>query len=122
LLVVIVLNRISFNNMRTYSELVDHTREVITTFESISNDFKSAQIYSPKLNQATESRFNLQYKINADQISHQLSRLRTLVRENKEQLLRADSLASLINSQSNTLLSKDISELILSGDNQRLGN
>ena len=47
LIAVIILNRFSFDAMRTFSEEVDHTRQVISQFEEISDHLKSAQIYTP---------------------------------------------------------------------------
>ena len=44
LITVIVLNRFTFKSMQRFSNSVDKTREIITTFTSLSNSFKSAQI------------------------------------------------------------------------------
>ena len=44
---VIILNRNSFSKMKAYTGSVDHTQQVIAIFERLSNDVKSAEIYSP---------------------------------------------------------------------------
>jgi CHASE3 domain sensor protein len=46
LLAVIIINRLSFNSMREYTDAVDRSREIITSYEELSADLKSAEIYS----------------------------------------------------------------------------
>src|SRR3982751_4495221 len=85
LLTVVVLNRLTFDRMKNYAFLVEHTREVITTFESISDDFKGAQIYTPSYDSSSFQYFYKLYKQDADSIPAELLILQHLVKDNLEQ-------------------------------------
>jgi PAS domain S-box-containing protein len=120
LISVIILNRLAFGNMGTYSQQVDHTREVITTFESLSDNFKSAQIYTPANDTGSLSNFYFLYKKDADQIKTQLVHLRSLVLDNPAQDSLVERLAGAINRQMPTLMQKNIAEIIRAGEVWRL--
>jgi PAS domain S-box-containing protein len=122
LVIVIILNRLSFNDMRTYSELVDHTRQVITTFESISNHFKSAQIYTPENEGSSGRNFYQLYKKDADSIHGELIRLKQLITDNPIQVRRVDSLSTMVPTQLDNLLKYNIAEIVQSGEVWRLNN
>src|SRR5215213_2494290 len=111
LITVIILNRITFDRMKDYTYLVDHTREVITTFESISNDFKSAQIYTTTYSSDTLKNFYRLYKRDADEINVELLRLKKLVKDDFEQSHRIDTLVILINKHLPLLMQKNIAEI-----------
>ena len=121
LIVVIVLNRRSFRSMREYTNAVNHTRDVITLFERLSNHFKSAQIYSSTYDSLPEGKFYAVYKKEALQIGSELTALKTLVKDNADQMKLVDSLSTMISGQIYTLLQKNISELTQSGEGWRLG-
>src|SRR2546423_13459533 len=91
LIAVIILNRISFEKMKYDTRWVNHTREVITGFENISNHFKSAEIYTPSYLTIPESEFYLLYKKDADSLSQELVQVRNLVKDNQDQLKMVDS-------------------------------
>lgn len=120
LITVIVLNRLSFNEMSNYSQRVDHTRQVITAFENISNYFKSAQIYTPFYSGAAEEKFYATYKSDADSINEKLTGLAKLVNDNPEQKKRVDSLTAMMHTEMDVLLKKNVEELILSGESSHL--
>jgi signal transduction histidine kinase len=120
LIVVIVLNRMSFDNMKEYNNAVNHTRNVITLFERLSNHFKSAEIYSPTYDSIPENNFYKLYKNEGLQINGELSQLKNLVKDNKEQTRLVDSLSTMISGQIYTLLQKNIAEIIQSGEAWRL--
>ncbi len=122
LIVVIILNRVSFERMKDYTNSVNHTRNVITLFEQISNNFKSAQIYLPSYDSFPESKYFILYKKEALQINPELTTLKTLLQDNKEQVKLVDSLSILINGQINILLKKSIADLIESGESWRLNS
>jgi signal transduction histidine kinase len=122
LIVVIVLNRLSFSEMRKYSEAVDHTRNVITVYESISNDFKSAQIFSPSWNKSETEGYLRWYKSEADSIGIELAELKILVADNPVQTARVDSLRSNIRNEMAILLSRNVPEIIASGESWRVQN
>src|SRR5690242_973409 len=111
LITVIILNRITFDRMKKFTKQVDHTRDVITTFESISNNFKSAPIFTTTyLNDSLKSFYGL-YKREADSIKPELSHLKSLVKDNPEQSRRIDTLSIAINEQLPLLLQKNIAEI-----------
>ena len=122
LIVVIIMNRVSFERMKDYTNSVNHTRTIITLFEQISNNFKSAQLYQPSYDSFPESKYFSLYKKEALQINPELTTLKTLVQDNKEQGKLVDSLSILINKQINILLKKSIADLIESGESWRLNS
>ncbi|SHF40310.1 ATP-binding protein [Flavisolibacter ginsengisoli] len=120
LIVVIILNRMSFDNMKEYNNAVNHTRNVITLFERLSNHFKSAEIYSPTYDSIPENNFYKLYKNEGLQINGELAELKILVKDNKEQTRLVDSLSTMISGQIYTILQKNIAEIIQSGEAWRL--
>jgi signal transduction histidine kinase len=120
LISVIALNRYSFNRMKSFTELVDHTREVITTFESLANDFKSAQLYSPTLDTGRLHGLYASYKKDADSIDGELQYLRQLVHDNPPQARLVNKIDYIVHSQLPTLLQNDGLELILKTQTWRL--
>ncbi len=120
LIVVIILNRISFDKMKEYNNAVNHTRNVITLFERVSNHFKSAEIYTPSYDSIPENNFFKLYKHEGLQINSELTLLKSLVKDNKEQTRLVDSLSTMISGQIYTMLQKNIAEIIQSGEAWRL--
>lgn len=120
LVTVIVLNRITFERMSKYSNWVNHTRQVITSFESISNDFKSAQIYTTTYKDDSLKNFYGLYKKNADELNPELLHLKQLVKDNREQSLLVDTLIRNINQQMPILMQKNIAEIINAGEGWRI--
>jgi hypothetical protein len=111
LITVIVLNRLTFYSVKEYSYWVDHTREVITTLESISDNFKSAQIYSPASDSGSLKNFYRVYKSDADSVGRQLVHLRRLVGDNQEQVGLVDTLSVMINNQMSALMSMNATDI-----------
>jgi PAS domain S-box-containing protein len=120
LIVVIIINRISFVKMRDYAMRVDHTRVVIGSFQQLSNHLKSAQIYTPANEHIAEKDFYILYKTEAEGIRQEVQAIRKLVSDNVVQTQRVDTLSSLINAQWNVLMQKNIAELIAAGESWRL--
>src|SRR5688500_14199875 len=108
LIAVIILNRFSFDAMRNYSEGVDHTRQVISQFEEISDHLKSAQIYTPTYDSIAERDFYKLYRNEAIGMKAELAQLRQLVNDNQEQIPLVDSLTKMIHAELDVLLSKNI--------------
>jgi signal transduction histidine kinase len=119
LMVVTLINRSSFNQMKKYAAAVNHSREVITSLERLSNHFKSAQIYSPNHDEAYEGYFYL-YKSEAEGLQREVDRLKRLVQFNPEQRRRVDSIGRWIDQQKDVLLQKNITELIETDEGARL--
>ncbi|MGZ3840356.1 MAG: histidine kinase dimerization/phospho-acceptor domain-containing protein, partial [Flavisolibacter sp.] len=120
LIVIIILNRVSFNRMQEYAHSVDHTRNVITSFERLANHFKSAQIYTPANDSIPTRQFNQVYKNEASTIGTEINHLRLLTKDNPEQVALIDSLSSMISGQIYTLMNKSLPEIIRSGESWRL--
>jgi len=120
LVAVIVLNRISFNNMKSYSGLVDHTREVITTFESLATDFKSAQLYSPNLDTGRLHEMFHQYRTDADSIGPEIAYLHVLLKDNQSQTQLLNKVEYIIATQLDTLLHENNWEMVNAREYWRL--
>ena len=106
LIAVIILNRFSFDAMRSYSEEVDHTRQVISQLEKISDHLKSAQIYSPIYDSIPEKDFYKLYRQDAIGIKSEITQLRQLVNDNPQQILLVDSISRMVNAELDVLLTK----------------
>src|SRR3982751_2876936 len=115
LVTVIILNRISFDKMRTYSGWVDHTRDVITTLESLSNNFKSAQVYTPTHDTGALKGFYGLYKSDAEHISGELYYLKKIVGDNRDQSELVNKISDSMTAQMPELMQKNTTELIESG-------
>src|ERR1700694_3956048 len=120
LVTVVALNRYSFQRMKRFTEWIDHTRDVINTFESLSNDFKSAQLYTPHYDTGSLHTLYHQYKTDADSIEGELAYLGGLVSDNKEQEKMVARIAGITHAQIGALMQNNTSELIQSGQEWRL--
>ena len=121
LLIAIYINRNSFNKMKEYIREVNQSREIITSFEQVSNDFKSALIYSEKYSVLVEKEFYKLFKQEADSIYGELKKLQDLT-DDTVQVKRVDSIFKMINLEIDTLLKYNIVELIQAGLGWRLKN
>jgi PAS domain S-box-containing protein len=110
-LIAAVIQRKSISAMSNYTQSVDKTQDIITSLEALNNQFKSAQIYSPRFEVIAENFYNL-YRIDAEKIPDELAELRQLLKSDPVQLQRLDSLENLINNHLNTLFEKNIYEII----------
>lgn len=120
LVTVIVFNRVNFRNMQDYAGDVEHTREVITALERLSNDLKSAQLYSAEHNRLFgQDLYKLYYKEAVD-MEEELATLKTLLQDNAEQTRRIQYVDSLISLHRDTLMKKNLAELAGSGESWRL--
>jgi signal transduction histidine kinase len=122
LVTVIILNRFTFNKMKGYTADVSHTQDVIATFESLSTNFKSAQIYSKAYDSLTGRVLYKSYKKDADEIGNELQHLKLLVRDNPEQIKLVSKLTSMVEEQMPVLMVKNIAEIISSGESWRLNS
>lgn len=120
LIAVIILNRFSFRDMRKFSEDVDHTRQVITTLESISNNFKSVQIYSPANDTGHIHNFYQLYYNDAVKLKQELNILTQLVHDNPDQRLVCNRIRKGIEDHFPVLMQKNIQEIIQAGESWRL--
>lgn len=120
LVTVIVFNRVNFRNMQDYAGNVEHTREVITALERLSNDLKSAQLYSVEHDrQFGEDLYKLYYKEALD-TDEELATLKNLLQDNAEQTRRIQYVDSLVSLHRDTLIGKSLSEIAGSREAWRL--
>src|SRR5215211_2388624 len=121
LIAVVFLNRRTFRDMKTYAEQVDHTRDIISSFEKFSNHFKSAQIYTLNDSNTAENFYAL-YKKDADSVPAELKRLGQLIKDNPEQEQLIDSITSKVQRHLDVLKQKNIAEIIQTGETWRLND
>jgi PAS domain S-box-containing protein len=120
LITVVIIDKMSFNSMREYTISVDHTREVITSLEELSNHFKSAEIYSEHYAPVGEQQFFGLFKQEGLEVRKEVADVQRLVNDNPEQKQRVDAIAGIINDQFDTIMIYNISELINKGQGWRL--
>jgi signal transduction histidine kinase len=120
LVTVIALNKKTFMKMKGFTRDVDHTRQVITRFESLSNNFKSAQIYTPNTDTGQLRTFYRLYHSDMDSIQPNISELRQLVEDNPRQAQLVNTLDRMIHAQLPTLAKRNIAEIIATGEYSRL--
>jgi PAS domain S-box-containing protein len=106
--------------MRQYTMSVDHTRQVITAFEELSNHFKSAEIYSKNYAPVGEQQFYELFKLEAIQVTGEIKEIQLLINDNRDQKIRVDSIAGIIHEQFDTVMMYNIAELINKGEGYRL--
>ena len=106
--------RKSFKEILLYTDLINRSHEVINGFERLSNDLKSAQIFTGDLDSAKAGGLSEVYKRNISNISKDLSVLKENVVDpsNKRTL---DTLAEKINYQLDWILTSNIRDTILLG-------
>ena len=107
--------------MKEYTRWVNQSREVITTLEQLSNDFKSAQIYSSKYAGITHNEIYLLYKQEADSINGELKKMQSLT-EDPDQKKRVDTISKMIRNEITIILPYNLVELIQSGQEWHLQN
>ncbi|GAA4470910.1 hypothetical protein GCM10023189_60470 [Nibrella saemangeumensis] len=122
LIIVVFIDRYSFNAMQEYIAEVDHTREVITSLERLANHLKSAQLYSPSYAGTSRQNYYQLYKQEADSVSGELVQLQYLVRDDTAQTRRIASLARLTRKHLPVLMNRNIVEIIQTGEAWRLND
>ena len=120
LVTVIILNRRTFHDMNNYFASVQEAHEVITTLESLSNHFKSAQIYTQTYQNDSLKNFYRFYKKDADSIPGQLDYLKKMVQNDSQQTRMIREIDSLINVHLPAVMEQNIAEMISSGQTWRL--
>ena len=106
--------------MQEYNGWVNHSREVITSLEKLSNHFKSAQIYTPTYDSIQENQYYSLYRNEAQSIPGELKRLKALVKDNPQQYASVNTLSAAIGVHMDELMQKNIVELIKAGEAWRL--
>ena len=106
--------------MREYARRVTQSREIVASLERLSNDLKSAQIYTPTFSNIKEKEFYQLYLEEAKNIHFEIMRAKNLTSDDSLQSKRLDTISKMINEQFSTLMRKNIMEIITSGESWRL--
>jgi signal transduction histidine kinase len=122
LLVVLFINRQNHTKMAAYTEQVEHAREVILAFTELSNDLKSAQIYTRTYANIRQRAFYYVYKQDTDSVPVDLVRLRRLLRNDTLHAVRLDTIEALVQRHLPALVDRNIAELIVDGEAWRLND
>ena len=93
LMVVIALNRITYDKQREYAEQTEHSRNVIRLYDNLAVQLRSAEIYTPTYDSSPAKKLYAIYKSELEQIEPSLSRLRDSVNDNKIQVGFVDSIS-----------------------------
>ena len=106
--------------MKEYTKSVDHSRAIITSFERLSNDFKSAQIYNPSYSNISERNYYHLYLEEAKNVYFEIMRLKNLAGGDSLQFRNVNAISSMIEEQMPVLLHNSITDIIRAGEGERL--
>jgi PAS domain S-box-containing protein len=120
LIAVIIIDRRSFNEMKAYTSWVNHSREVISSLERLSNHLKSAEIYSPNYETTSEKDFYRLYKVEAQNIENDLIHIQKLVNGDADQNRRMNVLITVLEKHKDVLANGNIIEMMHRGEGWRL--
>ena len=120
LVIAIFLNQKSFDSMKEYTKSVAHSRDIITSFERLSNDFKSAQIYNPSYSNTSERNYYHLYLEEAKNVYFELMRLKNLAAGDSLQVRNVNVISSMIEEEMPVLMHNSMMEIIRSGEGARL--
>src|ERR1700712_488313 len=73
----------SISKMKQYVEMVNHTQEVIVSFEKISGEIKSAQMMPSELGKNHKNALMELYRSDIENIPSDIEHLKKLVADNK---------------------------------------
>ncbi|HVF82035.1 MAG TPA: ATP-binding protein [Flavisolibacter sp.] len=99
LLIVIALNRLTYKKAQEYTDLVEHSRDVIKLYDNLAIQLRSAEIYMPAYEDSSANELYAIYKTDLENIETNLRQLKYAVRDNKEQGLIIDSIRWLVRKQ-----------------------
>lgn len=108
--------------MRSYTRSVDHSSEIITSLEKLSNYFKSAQLYSPVYEKhVAASLFGL-YKKEVDKVPDELLKLDSLIEDGTQRQQQLYEVTSLIYDHLPSLMTMNIVQMIDSQQGDQMGD
>lgn len=122
LMIVIALNRITYENAQKETQLTEKSRNVIQLYDALGIDIKSAEIYSEAYHSTSASSLYSLYKQDIDSLGVHLTTLRNAVNENAAQAKIVDSIEGLVNAHLPALRKFNIPELIAAGDTSRFAD
>jgi len=111
----------SLVKMKTYTQSVNHSTQIITSLSKLSNYLKSAQLYSPKYKEmVAENLFRL-YREEGWEVIDELYKLDSLIDNNTDRQKQLNTVTKLIDEHLVVLMEMNISEMINSGEAWRMG-
>lgn len=110
---VTVLSRLTYVKTLDHASRAEHSGNIIKLFDKIDVQLRSAEIFTPTYENSIAKNLYKIYKADMDSVLSTLSRLRTLVRGNRQQTIYADSLEIIIRPQLPVLRQKNMVEIIL---------
>ncbi|MGV3657573.1 MAG: sensor histidine kinase [Chitinophagaceae bacterium] len=107
--------------MQTYTQSVNHTTQIITSLAKLSNNLKSAQLYSPKYERHVADNLFTLYREEGWETIEELYKLDSLIDNKSDRQKQLNTITKLIDDHLVVLMDLDISEMIDSGEAWRLG-
>ena len=108
--------------MRSYTRSVDHSSEIITSLEKLSNYFKSAQLYSPAYEKHVAASLFGIYKNEGKKVPDELYKLDSLIEDGTPRQEQLHEVTSLIYDHLPSLMMMNIVQLIDSQQGSRMGD
>src|SRR4030095_4253452 len=106
--------RRSYHELLQYNDLINKSHEVISGFEKLSNDLKSAQVFSEKIDSAGVKGLAEVYKRSAGNISYDLANLQQNIMDSLNKR-RLDTLTRKINNQLDWIMQSNIQDTLILG-------
>ncbi len=119
LMIVIALNRVTYDKSLKFTGRVEHSLRVIKLFDNLDIQLRSAEIYTPTYENTSAKDLYTIYKADLQNVEANLLRLRDSISDNKEQVMLVDTVQSLIQKQLPVLRRKNMAEIIASGEIER---
>ncbi len=120
LMIVIALNRITYNKTQDFTEQSEHSRSVIKLLGDVDVELRSGEIFSPTYENSEAKDLYALYRSDLQKIQPHLLQLRGLVKDNKSQSSIVDSVSNVVKNQVTTLHQKNMVEIIKSGEVWRI--
>ena len=111
-IIAILLYLNSISNMNRYVQWVNHTQDVILSFEKISGEIKSAQMMPSVLGKQHKNALMVLYQKDIESIPSDIRYLRTLVTDNVRQQKRVDALKEVYNKHIQWMLTNYVTDSI----------
>ena len=108
--------------MRSYTRSVDHSSEIITSLEKLSNYFKSAQLYSPVYEKHVAASLFGIYKKEGAKVPDELHKLDSLIENDTQRQQQLNEVTGLIYDHLPALMELNIVQLIDSQQGYRMGD
>ncbi|HEX8313410.1 MAG TPA: hypothetical protein VF609_00375, partial [Flavisolibacter sp.] len=112
LMVVIVLSRVTYNNIQAFGKEAEVSRSIIKHYSDIDVQLRSAEIYSPTYGNTAAKELYQIYKEDLNNIEPSLKQLKFVGKGDSRHEEVTDSLEQLIRKHLPSLRSKNMVEII----------